>query len=445
MEAILRQAQQPGYACIIVTNCPTLPPEIRCSIQRSSDGQYLSKEGLWGNTIESLVPENPYWDNEKLTFFLPLHIVSDIDSLDGYALYINDLDRCILDIPEELNVLDASPTGCVTGVPDPEPVNTAGFMPSQPNFQPGVQPGFQPGTAVTPEPAVAPEPATAPEQTVAPEPAMDPQPQSVPQPEQVQAPDAAAMPPEAGEEAKPAAGGLEEEVSSLSLAGQSEDQAKKKKNMVPIIAAIAVILLLAAGAGLYFSGVFDSKETPAPAEEPADKGKAEEKADAAKEKPAEQAEPAKTTPAQPAEAPKDAQPAAPKPAAPEAANRPISQARTLLQGGAASADLLNTAKPMRSAQASDESSDAAFLLIEQAAQNGDNAEAMYLLAQFYDPNATLPRGTIQPDLAQAHDWYKKARDKGFGDADASLAKLKEACELKANTGDREAKALLQRW
>ena len=100
---------------------------------------------------------------------------------------------------------------------------------------------------------------------------------------------------------------------------------------------------------------------------------------------------------------------------------------------------------MRSAGASEESSDAAFLLIEQAAQNGDNAEAMYLLAQFYDPSATLPRGTIQPDLVQAHDWYKNARDKGYGDADAALARLKEAVEQKAGTGDREARALLQRW
>lgn len=430
MEAILRQAQQPGYACIIVTNCPSPPPEIRCSIQRSSDGQYLSKEGLWGNTIESLIPENPYWDNEKLTFFLPLHIVSDIDSLDGYALYVNDLDRCILDIPEELNVLDACPTGSVTGVPDPEPVHTAGFMPSQPNSQPDYQAG--------------------------PEPAADPGAQPVPQPEPAQVQNAA-IPPEAVAEAPQQAGFAQEEVSSLNLAAKPEACAQKKKNMAPLIAAIAVVLLLAAGAGLYFSGAFDSTETPAPAEESADKDTAEEKADEAKEKPAEPAtepaaEPAKEQPEQPAEAPSDKQPAAsdtgaPAPVAPqpEVAARPISQARTLLQGGAASADLLNTARPMLSAQASEESSDAAFLLIEQAAQNGDNAEAMYLLAQFYDPNTTLPRGTIQPDLAQAHDWYKKARDKGYGDADASLASLKEACEAKANTGDREARELLQRW
>ena len=420
MEAILRQAQQPGYACVIVTNCPSLPQEIRCSIQRSSDGQYLSKEGLWGNTIESLIPENPYWDNEQLTFFLPLHIVSDIDSLDGYALYINDLDRCILDIPEELNVLDACPTGGVTGVPDPEPVNTAG-LPSQPMPQP------------------------------MPQPAPQPVPQPVPQPEPAQVPNAA-MYPEAGAEGIPQAGAAQEDVSSLNLATQPEVQPQKKKNMVPLIAAVAVVLLLAAGAGLYFSGAFDSVETPAPVEESADKDKAEEKADEAKEKPAEPApESAKEQPAEPAPEPAKEQPAAPEPAdtnpapQPEAAARPISQARTLLQGGAASTDLLNTARPMRSAEASEESSDAAFLLIEQAAQNGDNAEAMYLLAQFYDPNATLPRGTIQPDLAQAHDWYKKARDKGYGDADASLASLKQACEAKANTGDREARALLQRW
>ncbi len=403
MEAILRQAQQPGYACIIVTNCPSLPPEIRCSIQRSSDGQYLSKEGLWGNTIETLIPENPYWDSETLTFFLPLHVVSDIDSLDGYALYVNELDRCILDIPEELNVLNASPTGCVTGVPEPEPVNTSG-LPSQPMPQPMPQPVPQP----------APEPA--------------------------QFPGDQAMPPEAGtgEEAKPEADEPQEEVSSLSLSGQPEAEAGKKKNMVAVIAAIAVILLLAAGAGLYFSGVFDSTETPAPAEENADKDKAEDKA---KEEPA---KPATEQPASeaPAEAPQAAQPAAPQAEAPA---QPLGQARSLLREKAGSEALLNAAKPMRSAEASEESSDAAFLLIEQAAQNGDNAEAMYLLAQFYDPSATLPRGTIQPDLAQAHDWYKNARDKGYSDADAALARLKETVEQKAGTGDREARALLQSW
>ncbi len=403
MEAILRQAQQPGYACIIVTNCPSLPPEIRCSIQRSSDGQYLSKEGLWGNTIETLIPENPYWDSETLTFFLPLHVVSDIDSLDGYALYVNELDRCILDIPEELNVLNASPTGCVTGVPEPEPVNTPG-LPSQPMPQPMPQPVPQP----------APEPA--------------------------QFPGDQAMPPEAGtgEEAKPEAGEPQEEVSSLSLSGQPEAEAGKKKNMMAVIAAIAVILLLAAGAGLYFSGVFDSTETPAPAEENADKDKAEDKA---KEEPA---KPATEQPASeaPAEAPQAAQPAAPQAEAPA---QPLGQARSLLREKAGSEALLNAAKPMRSAEASEESSDAAFLLIEQAAQNGDNAEAMYLLAQFYDPSATLPRGTIQPDLAQAHDWYKNARDKGYSDADAALARLKETVEQKAGTGDREARALLQSW
>ena len=407
MEAILRQAQQPGYACIIVTNCPSLPPDIRCSIQRSSDGQYLSKEGLWGNTIETIVPENPYWDSETLTFFLPLHVVSDIDSLDGYALYVNDLDRCILDVPEELNVLNASPTGCVSGVPEPEPVNTAG-LPSQPMPQP--------------MPQTVPQPA--------------PQPVPQPAPEPAQFPGNQAMPPEAGtgEEAKTEAFAPEEEA-SLSLSGQPEAQPGKKKNMVAVIAAIAVILLLACGAGLYFSGVFDSTEAPAPAEENADKDKAEEKADTAQE---EAAKPAAEQPAEAPAAPAEAPQA-------EAPAQPLGQARSLLRDKAGSGALLDAAKPMLSHEATEESRDAAFLLIEQAAQNGDNPEAMYLLGQLYDPSATLPRGTVQPDLVQAHDWYKNARDKGYGDADAALARLKEAVEQKAGTGDREARALLQRW
>ena len=100
---------------------------------------------------------------------------------------------------------------------------------------------------------------------------------------------------------------------------------------------------------------------------------------------------------------------------------------------------------MLSPGASEESADAAFLLVEQAAQNGDNAEAMFMLGQFYDPSATIPRGTIQPDLAQAHEWYKKAGGQGQGEAAAALGRLKQTVEAKAGAGDREAQSLLRNW
>ena len=74
---------------------------------------------------------------------------------------------------------------------------------------------------------------------------------------------------------------------------------------------------------------------------------------------------------------------------------------------------------MRTEKASSDDNDGAFLLLEDAAGNG-NAEAMYLYAQFYDPTCTRPRGTIEPDMAQAHDWYKKALDAGYSGAAQDL-------------------------
>ncbi len=411
MEATLRQAQQPGYACITVSNCPSVT-EVRCSIQRSSDGQYLSKEGLWGNTIESIIPENPFWDNEVLTFFLPLYIVSDMDSLDGYALYLNDLDRCILDIPEEINVTDTSSTGCLGGVPEVQaPTQTAGYMPEA---QPVPQQQYMP------------------EQ------------QSVPQPE-----------------ANPEAWPPQDQNAGLSFSDQPGEGKKGPK--LAIIVAIAIALLLACGAGLYFSGVLDDilgnqnpVETPAEnqednAKDTPEEGTQPENPDNGKEEPAAPADepPAAEEPA--AEPPAAEQPeapaASPEAAAPEEAApaKPLSSARTLLQSGAGSAALLDKAKAMLSPGASEESADAAFLLVEQAAQNGDNAEAMFMLGQFYDPSAAITRGTIQPDLMQAHDWYKKAAGQGQGEASAALNSLRQTVESKASTGDREAQSLLRNW
>ncbi len=445
MEATLRQAQQPGYACITVSNCPSVT-EVRCSIQRSSDGQYLSKEGLWGNTIESIIPENPFWDNEVLTFFLPLYIVSDMDSLDGYALYLNDLDRCILDIPEEINVTDTSSTGCLGGVPEVQaPTQTAGYMPEaqpvpQQPYMPEQQPVPQP--QYMPEQQPAPQPQYMPEQQPVPEQQYMPEQQPVPQPE-----------------ANPEAWPPQDQNAGLSFSDQPGEGKKGPK--LAIIVAIAIALLLACGAGLYFSGVLDDiignqnpVETPAEnqednAKDTPEEGTQPENPDAGKEEPAAPADepPAAEEPPAPDQPAAEPPAASPEAAAPEEAApaKPLSSARTLLQSGAGSAALLDKAKAMLSPGASEESADAAFLLVEQAAQNGDNAEAMFMLGQFYDPSAAITRGTIQPDLMQAHDWYKKAAGQGQGEASAALNSLRQTVESKASTGDREAQSLLRNW
>jgi len=123
---------------------------------------------------------------------------------------------------------------------------------------------------------------------------------------------------------------------------------------------------------------------------------------------------------------------------------PLASAREQLRGQALPDVSLAMAKPMRKADATPEESDAAFLLLEDAAQKGD-AEAMFLVGQFYDPAGTLPRGSIPADLTQAKRWYDQAAQKGQADAKTALEKLKEHARALDAKGDAEAHSLLQNW
>lgn len=157
--------------------------------------------------------------------------------------------------------------------------------------------------------------------------------------------------------------------------------------------------------------------------------------------------------AQNADKPKSPDQAQPKPAdaAPQqgadAAKQPLSalaSAREQLRGQALPDVSLAMAKPLRKAEATPEESDAAFLLLEDAAQKGDG-EAMFLVGQFYDPASTLPRGSIPPDLTQAKRWYDQAVQKGQPQAKAALDALKEHARALEAKGDAEARSLLQNW
>lgn len=125
---------------------------------------------------------------------------------------------------------------------------------------------------------------------------------------------------------------------------------------------------------------------------------------------------------------------------------PLATAREQLRGEALPDVSLAMAKPMRKADASPEESDAAFLLLEDAAQKG-NAEAMQLVGQYYDPATTLPRGSIPVDMTQAKRWYDEALQKGQDKAQvqSSLDKLKEYAKAEEAKGNAEARALLQTW
>lgn len=138
---------------------------------------------------------------------------------------------------------------------------------------------------------------------------------------------------------------------------------------------------------------------------------------------------------------------APAPAATEqapAAVPPLQQAREHLRGTADPETSLKLARPLRTQQAGTEESDAAFLLLEDAAQKG-NIEAMFLVGQFYDPQASLPRGSLPADMSQAKHWYESAKAKGHAGADKALADLRRHVEAEAAKGNAEAAFLLRDW
>lgn len=123
---------------------------------------------------------------------------------------------------------------------------------------------------------------------------------------------------------------------------------------------------------------------------------------------------------------------------------PLQQAREHLRGTADPATSLELARPLRTPKAGNDESDAAFLLLEDAAQKG-NAEAMFLVGQFYDPQSKLPRGSIPADMSQAKHWYDNAKSKGYAEADKALAALRRHVEGEAAKGNAEASLLLREW
>lgn len=229
----------------------------------------------------------------------------------------------------------------------------------------------------------------------------DPDPMPVTPPEEAPAPDPAPIP------------------------AQTEPPLQMAQNTVPsgngsgklMVLMAAIVLLLCAGFALWWF-VLRTPETP----------------------------PLPTAPEQPGAS------AAPSKPAPQGANggatekSPLASAREQLRGEALPDVSLAMAKPMRKMDASPEECDAAFLLLEDAAQKG-NAEAMFLVGQYYDPTATLPRGSIPVDMTQAKRWYDEALQKGQDKAQAqsSLDKLKEYAKAEEAKGNTEARALLQTW
>ena len=93
---------------------------------------------------------------------------------------------------------------------------------------------------------------------------------------------------------------------------------------------------------------------------------------------------------------------------------------------------------------SPERADAAFLLLEYAADSG-LAEAAMAVAQFYDPTDKEPSGTIRKNAETSYGWYLEAMAGGQDDAKTRLAQLRRWVEEQANAGSIEARELLNTW
>ncbi len=119
----------------------------------------------------------------------------------------------------------------------------------------------------------------------------------------------------------------------------------------------------------------------------------------------------------------------------------LEKARKALREGITPEAALALAKALPE---SPERRDAAFLLLEFAADSG-NAEAALAVARYYDPTDKAPSGTIRKNPETAYDWYTEALAGGQENAKTRLAQLRSWVEEQANQGSYEARELLNDW
>lgn len=119
----------------------------------------------------------------------------------------------------------------------------------------------------------------------------------------------------------------------------------------------------------------------------------------------------------------------------------LEQARQALREGVTPAEAMALANSLPE---SPERADAAFLLLEYAADSG-NAEAALAVARYYDPTDKAPSGTIRKNPATAYYWYTEALAEGQENAKIHLAQLRSWVESQANQGSYEARELLKAW
>lgn len=388
----------PGTALMEVFDAPALQGEPRFTIL--SPQGYLSSDG-WQESSTPLTPAG--WENEGgcLRIAVGPSVVDQLDPLETYRLGLGE-QVCVLQIGDLL----FSHMGGGQGMgPQTDPVNTEEAEEADQRNE---------NTETQREEDTPPS-----EEPPAEEQASEPQPEEPPAQEVPQPP-----------------------VERLTMGG--EDAPKEdapvapepaRRNRLPLF---LLLVLLLAGGGLAYHYLSSDKQPAATAPLP-ELPKPDSPAPPTPEAPA---------PAAPsAEQPQAGTPPTPAPSAPAATpagTAALSEARELLRRNAAPEETLAAGKALRTPDADARQSDAAFLLLEDAAQKG-NAEAMLLVGRFYDPASDLPRGSIPPDLSQARSWYEAARDKGNAEAAQALSSLRSFVEQKTRQGDEEARLLLQNW
>jgi hypothetical protein len=91
-----------------------------------------------------------------------------------------------------------------------------------------------------------------------------------------------------------------------------------------------------------------------------------------------------------------------------------------------------------------ERADAAFILLEYAAEAG-HADAALIVARYFDPTSTDDSGTIIKDPAAAYEWYQVALSAGLPEAQNHLSDLRQWVQKEAAQGSREAREVLTNW
>jgi TPR repeat protein len=119
----------------------------------------------------------------------------------------------------------------------------------------------------------------------------------------------------------------------------------------------------------------------------------------------------------------------------------LEQARIALKEGISPQEALDLSMSLPK---SPERADAAFLLLEYAADEG-HLEAMLAVGHYYDPTHKGPSGTIRKNPETAYEWYREALKGGLEKAEGQLTQLRRWVESQAGEGSTEARALLEVW